>query len=127
MELPEGSTINTAVNASFATNLSYVEANAFNVNLPHSTKFGIYVTARFNTTQAYSLGNTTWVPAWTRCNITGANLSIGPIFMNSTEIAHDSTYMYMRFYTELNSTGQPLMLARDQRLDLSTIQIEAYY
>lgn len=127
MELPDGSSINTALNTSFAVNLSYVEADAFNVNLPHSTKFGIYITARFNQTQAYSLGNTTWVSAWTRCNITGVNLSIGPIFMNKTEIANDATYMYMRFYTEMNSTGQPLMLARDQRLDLSTIQLEAYY
>ena len=127
MELTDGVTINTADNASFATNLSYIEADAFDVNLPHTTKFGIYVTARFNTTQAYSVGNASWILAWTRCNITGANLSLGPIFMNRTEIANDATYMYVRFYSEINSTGEPLMLARDQRLDLTTIQLEAYY
>ena len=126
MELTDGVTINTADNASFATNLSYVEADAFDEDIPHSTKFGIYVTARFNTTQAYSVTNTTWVLAWTRCEMVGVNLSIDG-FTNRTKIAEDGTYMYVRFFREINATSEPLMLDRDQRLDLSTIQLEAYY
>lgn len=126
--LPDGSSINPATNASMAVNLTDIDADGTSRELPHSTKFGIYIYARFNATQAYSVGNTTWVDAWTRCNITGANLSIGPCFMNRTQVDIAGTvYVYECFYLEVNSTGKPLMLARDQWLDLTSITLEAYY
>jgi hypothetical protein len=126
--LPVGSSTNPNSNASVAVNLTDIDADGTNADIPHSTKFGIYIFARFNATQAYSVGNATWVDAWTRCNITGANLSIGPIFCNRTQVDTAGTeYVYECFYIELNSTGEPLMLARDQRLDLTSITLEAYY
>ena len=128
-ELPVGSSTNPNSNASVAVNLTDIDADGTNADIPHTTKFGIYIFARFNATQAYSVGNTTWVDAWTRCKITGANLSIAAdTVMNRTQVDTAGTeYLYMCFYLELDSTNAPLMLARDQRLDLTDITLEAYY
>jgi len=126
-ELPVGSSTTPNSNASVAINLTDIDADGTSDEIPHSTKFGVYVFARFNTTQAYSAGNTTWVEAWVRCNITCSNLSLGPIFMNKTHVVNCSTYMWMCFYAEMNSTAEPLLLARDQVADFAAITLEAYY
>lgn len=127
--LPDGSSTNPNTNASMAVNLTDIDADGTNSDIPHSTKFGIYIYARFNATQAYCVANTTWVDAWTRCKITGTNLSIAAdTVMNRTQVdIAGTTYVYECFYLELNSTSDPLMLARDQRLDLTDITLEAYY
>jgi len=127
--LPDGSSTNPNTNASLATNLTYIENNAFFKEIPHSTKFGIYIVARFNATEAYSVTNTTWVQAWVRCYITGLNCSItADTLMNKTLMdTAGAVYMWECFYLELNASSQPLMLLRDQYLDLSSIKLEAYY
>lgn len=126
--LPDGSSTNPNTNASLAINLSDIDADDFWEEIAHSTKFGIYVVARFNVTQAYSATNASWVPAWTRCNISCANLTLGPVWTNRTQLGDTcGDYMWMCFYQELNSTAQPLLLARDQQADIQEIRLEAYY
>ena len=128
-ELTDGVTITPNSNASVVVNITDIDADGTNADIPHSVKFGIYVFARFNDTQAYAVGNTTWVDAWTRCKITGANISIAAdTVMNRTQVDTAGTvYVYECFYLELDSTTAPLMLNRDQRLDLTSITLEAYY
>lgn len=127
--LPDGSSTNPNSNASVAVNLTDIDADGTSADIPHSVKFGIYIFARFNATQAYCVANTTWVDAWTRCKITGANLSItADTVMNRTQVdTAGAVYVYECFYLELDSTDVALMLARDQRLDLTSITLEAYY
>lgn len=127
--LPTGSDTNPNSNASVAVNLTDIDADGTSADIPHSIKFGIYIFARFNATQAYSVGNTTWVDGWTRCKITGVNISItASTVMNRTVVdTAGTTMLYVCFSLELNATAIPLMLARDQRLDLTDITLEAYY
>jgi hypothetical protein len=116
-------------NASLSVNLSDISATGFTSDIPHTTKFGIYVVARFNATQAYSAGNSTWVQAWVRCRITSAGLNIAAdTVMNKTLIvACGTTMMYEAFYIEINASSKPLMLYRDSSFAITSIKLEAYY
>ena len=127
--LPDGSSTNPNSNASLAVNITDIDADHFWEEMAHSTKFGIYIVARYNATQAYVVANTTWVLAYTRCRITGLNVSItADTVMNRTVLdTAGATYLYVCHYLELNSTTQPLILARDQQLDIDSIKLEAYY
>jgi len=127
--LPVGSSTNPNTNASMLVNLTDISADDFYSQIPHTTKFGIYIYARFNATQAYVAGNTTWVQAYVRCRITSANLNIAvDTVMNKTLVVNaGTTYMYMCFYLELNASAKPLMLYRDSTFSITQIKLEAYY
>jgi len=127
--LPVGSSTNPNTNASMLVNLTDISADDFYSQIPHTTKFGIYIYARFNATQAYVVANTTWVQAYVRCRITSANLNIAvDTVMNKTLVVNaGTTYMYMCFYLELNASAKPLMLYRDSTFSITQIKLEAYY
>jgi hypothetical protein len=127
--LPVGSSTNPNTNASMLVNLTDISADDFYSQIPHSTKFGVYIYARFNATQAYSVGNTTWVQAWVRCRITSADLNIAvDTVCNKTLVdASGTVWLYECFYLELNASAKPLMLYRDSTFSLSSIKLEAYY
>jgi len=127
--LPSGSSTNPNTNASMAINISDISADDFYEEVPHSTKFGIYIYARFNATQAYVVANTTWVQAYVRCRITSANLNIAAdtVCNKTLVVAAGTTMMYECFYLELNASALPLMLYRDSTFAISSIKLEAYY
>lgn len=128
-ELPTGSSTTPNSNASVAVNLTDISADDFYKQIPHSTKFGIYIFARYNATQAYCGANATWVQAWVRCRITSATLGINAdTVMNKTLVVQcGTTMMYECFYIELDSGSVPLDLARDESAGITSIKLEAYY
>jgi hypothetical protein len=127
--LPSGSSTNPNTNASMLVNISDISADDFYKEVPHSTKFGVYIYARFNATQAYVVGNTTWVQAYTRCRITSADLNIAAdtVCNKTLVVAAGTTMLYMCFYLELNASAKPLLLNRDSTFSISSIKLEAYY
>ena len=127
--LPVGSSTNPNTNASMLVNLTDISADDFYKQIPHTTKFGIYIYARFNATQAYVVANTTWVQAYVRCRITSANLNIAAdTICNKTLVVEAGTvWLYECFYLELNASTKPLMLYRDSTFAISSIKLEAYY
>lgn len=119
-----------ATNASVATNLTNCTWDNFDLDIPHSTSFDIVIRARFNTTQAYSASNSTWVLAWTRCRITATDYPLeiaADTVMEKTEIVNCTDFIWVHFYLKQNASAQDLKLLRDSSISVSSIKLEAYY
>jgi len=113
-------------------NMSWSTTDEFDLSIPHSTNFDIVVRARFNVTQAYEVGNATWVTAWTKCEITstnsGGNLNIGAnTAMSKTQITTTDDYMWVNFYIQTNDTAENLQISRGDRVWIDHINLSAYY
>jgi len=108
-------------------NITYADNDNFYKDMAHSTNFDIVVRARFNTTHAYCSGNTTWVLAWTKCEIFSSGLNIDGVECNRTQITTTDDYMWVNFYIQTNSTSQNLQLSRDQTCLIEYINLSAYY
>lgn len=115
-------------NASVAVNMTDIDSDDFSEEITHSVVFGIFVFARYNTTEAYDAAGGAWEPDWTRVKITSATLDIAAdTIMNNTVVDESPDYLWMCHWLELDSTDARLMLARDESADITQVQREAFY
>ena len=119
----------------YASNLTndaaYAYGNTWNTSLtgdvPYApTTFDIVVKARFNTTHAYSSGNTTWMLSWVNSTIRCPDLSINAnTTMTKVQITTNENYMWVHFY--MNNGGAGYTRTHGVTTNVTHTRIRAYF
>jgi len=120
--------------ATYNTNLSnasadcYAWANNLNAamtgNVPYSTTFDLVYKIRVNVSECYNTTGSTWMSNWVRCNLTCANLGIGPLAqMSSAVITSTGTWLWMNFYV---NGGAGYTITHGQQVNITSFVMQCY-
>ena len=107
----------------------YVNADAFNMHIAHSTAFDLVCRVRFNKTHCWNAGGGYFDGSRTRVNVTtsGGGITIADSTGTNVESANNSGYTYIWINVYWNNAGAGYQLNAGGNCTVAEFSIEAEY